>query len=345
VPGIAVEKCEPVPQKAQHAAQVLLSHPHKFNYYIPDVSDNAEKQLIAKREVAAERYGLTIYDYRTEFRNLEHDLYAKGGQKVPVSEYLEAAQDFSAKYGIKLSVPQKVPANPYGIQTEAMDLNTLDAKQQEEMRFALYGFIENLGELPVEFVQTTGLKNVYVVKIDDKDTAGFADYINGGKFFVDGTKPLDGETFTHELTHLWDADLCGNSEAIFHDPGFNKLNPSNIYSQYPGSFTKTDRQGYKSYDSVVQSKRASTLSQKNKLSAYFRLFRKVVVTEDYSFTNVAEDKATLGQELFSPYDYRSIYNKHQPILASKFAYLLARLYQKSPNIARYFVEVGNNTFF
>jgi len=353
------EKCPAVPAKAVRATTKLLDHPHDFAHYIKKSPlGGAEDDLWQKRKVAAARNGLTVYDYRTEYDYLSADAYSLHGPKIPLSKYLAAAQEFSTRYGVQLSIPQKVPENSYGLQMSPIDLTSLNHAQQQALRTELLSYIADIGELPVEFVKSAGLEHVYIAKIHSKNITGLADPIAGGNFYVDGLKDDDSTTFTHELTHLWDAHVCGGSSAMFNDPGLDKLNPAKIYREYPTANVKTKREGYKDYDSVLMSGRAAALlkkaseasimgdKKKSKAAdaAYDKIFAKVVVMDDHGFKNVGEDKATLGQVIFSPYDYQTIYSKIQPYLAEKFAYVLARLYSVKPKIARYFIEVGNNTF-
>jgi hypothetical protein len=349
--------CTPVDDDSVQATTALLDRPHGFAATIKQVphQDTAIAELSAKRRVAAERYGLTIYDYRTEYRDLFKDV--NRAQTKPIAEYLQRTTEFAARYGVTLSVPATTESNSDPA-TTPLDMSHLTAKQQQQVRYALTGFIDNLGEMPVEFVQSTGLKHIYLVHIPDELIAGFADQATGDAFYVDPLKRLDAQTFAHELTHLWDANVCGGPEGSFLDPGFDRLNPVNVYGEYLYEHRVTERGDYTDHESVAGSKQASELLKKMQadyLSSdktladhdwrkFHHLFRHVVSTSSYGMVNIAEDKATIGEEIFEPYDYQGVYDKNQPILAAKFAYLLARIYQANPSIAKYLIEVGNNKF-
>lgn len=61
----------------------------------------------------------------------------------------------------------------------------------------------------------------------------------------------------------------------------------------------------------------------------------------YGYKNVVEDKAELGKNLFGRYNYAVILDKRLPAIRQKALVLLARMYNRFPNVVRYYAAVSD----
>jgi hypothetical protein len=351
--------CAPIDWESRHKTKRLLNHPHNFDAPIKNVphKHTTAAEMAAKRKVAAKRFDLTVYNYRHIYRGLFRD--AKHANDKPVATYLQKANQFAQHYGVTVTAPSPVPNTNPVEQITPLNIGTLSAGEQKKARYALTRIIDNLGQLPVEFVKSVGLKHIYLGRLVIANSVGHADMINGGTIYVDPLKYGGPNVISHEFTHLWDARECNGPKGAFQDPQLDALNPVNVYDQYPYDASRqTNRGVYTDRSTVASSGPATILAQKIRHDyahnhyaraerhwrKYEALFRNVVAIRSYGLKNVAEDKATIGEDMLTPYDYQSIYNAGAPILAKKFAYLLARVYQRHPRFAKYLITVGNNKF-
>ncbi len=333
----------------------------------PDDGEDVTAKLIRIRQETAAQYGLTVYDYRSYYKDYSADFYRKpedGGSQIPASEYLKMATDFAAMYGITLSMPQtqdKIIPNNYDVpMTPAANLATASPEQENSIKSAALVLVQNLGDLPVEFVRDqAGLTDIQLVTIGDKNIAGLADPIAGNVYYVDPAKKIPGQVFNHELTHLWDGKQCEPAFGMHKDPSYVALNPNGM-GMYVGHYpTPADLAKLAPYNSEY----AVTMSPQRKeavdawsaaslngdeaatnaaKAALDQLYANVAVAEDYGFTNPAEDKAVLGQDILSTFNYHDgILDSRSPIERSKAEFLLARMYHDDPRIVQYFNTVGN----
>jgi hypothetical protein len=60
----------------------------------------------------------------------------------------------------------------------------------------------------------------------------------------------------------------------------------------------------------------------------------VDVVDDYSDTNVMEDKANVGRAIDLPNETVSMLDLKQPIIRKKFITLLARMYERTPEVVQ-----------
>lgn len=68
---------------------------------------------------------------------------------------------------------------------------------------------------------------------------------------------------------------------------------------------------------------------------------RVVVSSDYSFTNVAEDKAELGSNILDSFLISGVLDRKMPILRRKALFLLARLYHDNPAFVQFYAAVSD----
>lgn len=352
-------KCVPTDLTSLHKVKKLLNHPHNFEANIHNIphQHTTASELMAKRQEAARKFNLTVFNYPRKYRTLFSDV--KHGNDIPVSTYLQKANEFAAHYGVTVTAPNPMPDTHSAEQITPIDMGSLSAAEQMNARYTLTRIIDNLGELPIELVKSVGLRHIYLGRIASAPVTGYADMISGDSMYLDPSKHKDVRDTSHEFTHLWDAKECYGPSGAFQDPEFDALNPANVYDQYPYNPNRqTDRGAYTDRNTVAKSSPAQKLARKiqhdyasnNYARAgrhwrmYDALFKNVVAMTPYSLKNAAEDKATIGEEIFTPYNYQGVYDIGDPILSSKFARLMARIYQAHPRFAKYLIRVGNNTF-
>lgn len=313
--------------------------------------DAVTEGIIQRQKVTAEKLGLTVYDYRTEFNDLAQNIYGKTPEAIPTSEYLDLATGFLKRYGVDLVVdPTKkqratmiFPDNvrPFTKQ----EILSAEGNDSLAIKRELYGFISSIGEMPVELVKDAGLKRlvlVHIKKIGNVDAAGYADIDEEtpDTIYADPSKPLN-VLIPHEMTHLWDAEECGPI-GMSNDTQFNALNPTpTLYTDHTGftdlmsSYTQTSSLLGDIQEPHTNSEKAAIQSQIDSID------KTVVVVEDYSFTDIAEDKATIGQDLFDPFGVRILIDSNNtPVLQAKAELLAARVYEEDPAVLKYLATVG-----
>lgn len=281
----------------------------------------------------AKKHGLTTYDTQPIVDHLYRDF--ERGNPAKFDAYFATAKEFLERYGVELVLGQEGKEGNY-------EIAKLDEKQLEtpESKIAMAMLIQDFGRLPVEFVKSTGLQQIKLVNFSAADgLAGLAVEENK-MFYLDPTVNLE-QVSLHELTHIWDAQQCGeSSEAMDNDPAYKALNPGDIYSK-PTEFF--------SIFSYVDAKYRMRMADLNNDQHIVRQMRseldqmsgKIVVMEDYGFKNVVEDKATVGEQVFTPSAYDYINGK--PILENKMKLLLGRIYNDGKvgrNTVKYLVDIS-----
>ena len=298
--------------------------------------NNIEQGFVDLKAAAAERHGLTVFNYPEIFRDLTIYLQGRNGEEIPFNTYFEKSKEFLALYGIDLSFDDKVSEV-----THPLDKTKLETR---EAKVAMYSLLSSIGQLPVELIQYAGLKRVVLAGINNPEVAGFA--ITSGEhdtYYADPNKLTTENGFNHELYHLIDARQCG-TVGMTIDLAYSALNPTNIYK---------DHTGYLTYDEYGQ------LTQDLRFRRYYALIdadmqlaeelqrqidevaAKVVVMEGYSYKNKVEDKATIGGDLLNPDHYMIFLKLGGPTLKAKFILLMGRIYHDKPGIVRYFADIGH----
>ncbi|HEU4830824.1 MAG TPA: hypothetical protein VFS65_01480 [Candidatus Saccharimonadales bacterium] len=274
------------------------------------------------RRQTAESLGLTIYDYRTEFRDLINNAHGPFPEDISVVEYVSRVTEFLNRYSVELVVSST--DNEGGVlyrDSQPFTMKEITDEDSRNIKQQLIGFIESIGEMPVELVHFANLKKIILVHGPFANGRSSAGYVNPnlaeiGTIYVDPSRPT-ASLLEHEIFHLMDMRECG-LEGMYQDTQYAALNP--ISTLYEGH-TK-----YVSEESAFEGASGPD----------------VVVRSDYGFTNIVEDKATLGEAILDPAQVRTVVEAAEsPVLQSKSLLLLARLYQDRPDILQYLAAVSH----
>ena len=122
------------------------------------------------------------------------------------------------------------------------------------------------------------------------------------------------DVMLHELGHRIDKATCGGADRAGKDPSYNKLNPTGF-----------NYVGIKNYDPDNY--------QWDDLTYHPTLEQRAVETP-YSMANIREDKAEIYHNLTGDY----YFTPTSPNTAAKETLLLARIYEKSPQLATFLMR-------
>ncbi len=298
-------------------------------------ANNIDEGLSETRAIAAERHGLTIYNYREYMQTLDDDLYSDGGPKLPFSTYLDTAKAFLALYDVDLTVDM-----------EAEDKETIEkvdptVLESDTVKQSMTVLIRTFGEMPVELVKYIGLKKIRLVTIEEDKVAGFVEPVGeAGEYFVDPSRAITANVFAHELYHVLDVRLCGPADMRVDD-GFTDINPADIYNDRGNYISELDSidDGLNLYtDLQLADNEAETAAVQAQID---ELKSRVVTPSEYGFTSPVEDKAEVGASLFDPFAYVRFLRTSSPVLRDKSLFLLARMYHDEPKLVRYFADISH----
>lgn len=345
--------CPEVGAEALATTTNLLDHPDKIEAFKQssylDQLDAAGYWGIRKH--TARRLGLTINLFVQQQPTMYVNTHNPSAVPLSAQAYFDATEEFVTEYGVTLEVPtdqSDIPSKGIG---SPLNTANLSDKELKALQYTTRVIADDMSALPVEFIQSIGMKHIYFVDLTDKKAAGKYDPAVSDSIYLDPLATMGPESLTHEITHMWDNDSCSGSNYNI-DPGFESLNPAPIYKDDE----KTDQTSteYTSQEYIDTSKKIqrllnkigydSTLSKSayRALKAKYKTYlRNTVVTKDYSFKAPIEDKATLGEAIFDPQIYSMYRQDTKPVIRDKFTYLVARLYERSPKIAKYFIAMGS----
>lgn len=251
---------------------------------------------------------------------------------------------FLSKYGVDLSLVTEPDSPQQRFKTSPAtlaDLETATAKQ--DMAILALG----ISRLPVEFVQGAGVKHF---KLASKITGAEAYALTGGDhdtviFSLEAPESSDGvltddaslneAVVLHEISHEDDVVVCGSTEAAANDPSFTASNNGiryiddlegvekiNEMNSYPASLAALDRM-----DKERRTQPGATL----KCSDIQKLEDAVVMSDDYNYTSVKEDKAVVEQEVLTgSTSLAKVLDPKFPRLRSKAIQILARIRDQLP---------------
>lgn len=324
-----------------------------------DSSDRARLSF-EKNAAIADKLGLTIYDVNSEYKNLTNDIYSDG-PVLPLETYLEQAEDFMSRYSVTISFSAEKEAKLDEGAVATVEHNPLTreaflAGDNKNSRMVLYSLITQFGELPVELVETLGLKRIVVTDIVGTITsgqtgvAGFVepeDYDND-TIYIDQSVAT-GSVAIHEMVHLWDAQQCGPL-GMNYDEQYSDFNPApvegkyNFYEDTTGYYS--DQEAFKltnEQNLYTQLQLAQTPEEDALIYAQIdAIDAKVVAIDDYGLTNIIEDKATLGARLFDPLNRWVVEKESSPVLQEKITLLAARLYEQDPRLLEYLARTSES---
>lgn len=280
----------------------------------------------------SKRLGMTLVPYA-----LGQEVEQDHTEHAPYKTIFHDARVYLGKFGVQLRVAQ-----PQDF-TDG-DIGSAPTKQELNRAAASYDIAEiadGFHELPLEYVQATGLKTILLISHASGEAAyakidGPADTVA-----VDITAaPAEPgpQLLDHEMYHLLDHRECDSASAQYTDPGYTALNGRNIYG--PGNHA-----GVFALDSPKLTKLQSQPpeGQADKRT-YHKMLKNVVSYSSYGFTNAVEDKAEMGRNIAVPSDYSTMLSNRTPIIKQKFEYLMARLYHYQPAVVRYFAAISTRPY-
>ncbi len=299
--------------------------------------DYTQQALVDINSHAAGMFGLKTHDYLDYVRVLRGDMKKV---ELPFDTYFGQAEAFASLYGIELvkQDPDFVYSYPEDRVPQDSELETVFAKTN------MTRLIENLGLLPVEYVQLAGLKKI-VLTYSPNDIGGYA---ISGTYVINIKHHLDRRVFAHELYHLADSEQCGDY-GMHIDPAFRAFNGRPVYVDEgidPKNVT-TDEDVYDFYNEHLNEMQEARESKDKQaycqLENEGRALNEASVTKtEYGLSSAAEDKAELFSDMLDTQlqEGAALIDKQSPIIFNKSVFLLARLYKRAPNIARYFIQVN-----
>lgn len=315
--------------------------------------EDSFRARVSERLAVADELGLTVYDYRSEYADLSENLYAENPGAIPVTEYFTRAQEFLSRYGVTLGFYKRQPKTPYDLVVEeTYSYKDMELEDALETKQQLYGLIESIGDMPVELIQLMGLEHVALGHLVG-DAAGLsvADREYPNTAYVDPIL-VNPNALIHEAFHIWDARECGPN-GMWSDTQYDDLNPElpadqgSIYTgqaQPSEGYLSTLGSFYELGDLYTAIQLADTEEDKASIQQRIDAIKNmVVVAQDYGFTNIVEDKATMAETIFSMFVRNDLEEVASPVLREKMLLLLGRVYDKKPEIVEYLARTSNDS--
>jgi hypothetical protein len=349
-----IEGCAPPSAAAVDAVEQLINIPlPKF----PGRTAPERGAQVGKYERAKQaELGITFPVY--DVRKLHHLGTGVGGNIVgtppPFTEYKTMLTGILGQLDIPLRIG--VPENVVGLdkvdarQPAAEELETSAAK------FQVLRLSEMFARAPIQLSTNLGITEVALTAKGKSDIGGYSGLAltHDGVLIVDvvSAEESNYDLAFHEYYHLVDSDACG-PQRIHTDRAYAAQNVAGTYAERwplpPGFIEKQP----KSYGALADS-RGRLYTKKNEAreredrGAYCNaeaeldtLHKDVEVNSDYSYYNVAEDKAEIGSQVLQPQEYPHMLDPTMPVRRNKFKLLLARLYEKHRNVATYYLSIAN----
>ncbi len=269
-------------------------------------------------EKGVDQYGLHFasYDTKNEFDKLNHDFWVKDSV-LDEADFLRRAESIDKKLGINLEIPQEDSA-----MLSYRHVNLSDPIQLRNTEKAILAQIKDYLEQPMELRQYLGVHTMRFVDILDPGVYGqyVPDY--KGVSYIDFEAP--GGTSIHEAGHNADSVTCGTFRTAESDSAYTRLQPADLY----------DENHY--WDSTGGTLQSSTLSSGQLPSLSTRATQPTL--DEYSRKSVTEDKATMTTAMVRQDWTSEIFNSDNPTLVNKLTVLFARMYDKNPLLAHYYLD-------
>lgn len=352
------KQCAIIPDELIEETEDLYADTWKYEPYDSnvDVDILLQERLSAKLAVA-EELNLTLYDYESEFNDLQEDIYGLDNPGViPIDVYFERVQEFLSRYDVSIEFAGDIDLDDdYGISVPVQHDYSKEQMLTEndiETKIVLYNLVDSFGKLPVELVKTMGMKRIVLTDIDEADDAiGFIspEVLDFDTIFLDH-KEGGGIAPVHEMFHLWDMRVCGPVGA-WRDPQFEELNPDpaednfDFYANTQEYYSEDNAQTLKNQNDLYTKKQiAQSDTEKATIQAEMDAIDSLVVsTRDYGLNNIIEDKATIGEDILGIFSRWSMESVESPILQAKTKLLLARLYSEAPEIVEFFARTNQQS--
>jgi len=258
--------------------------------------------------------------------------------------------DFNDYYSVlegilgQMDIPLKIgPVK--GMDREAQT-PTNEELQTYQAMFQTLRLARMFGQTPMNLTKRLGITQVALTA--HGEGFGGLTLIDNGVLIIDVTnngKDRFGVT-EHEYEHLVDVAECGPN-GIRNDPAYTSLNrlagyagayplPENFLSTVPPSMEALSERIYKLQDSINAAVKAGDTQKACQEQATLAALKSEIEAEsNYSYSEVAEDKAELGLNIFDPSYYEAL-DTRSPVRRAKFLLLLARLDELAPEVVEYY---------
>ena len=289
----------------------------------PTRPNNPNEDLNEKAKIKGEDY------WDTNFDDMKIQTAEKNGlHLVDVREFIDRIDKSES------SVEAILIANEY-LHSRGLDIgfikdnssrnpSDLEKIDHNEIKNQLQYLLYDLAYMPQEVLEVTNIKQIYIV--EDLEMLGYIGgsiskvrpgglaYPEGQTIFLTKSSAVSHSALSHELGHAFDNAICGSLD-MFKDKEFAELNPqAYVYEGF-----KED-----SYDSVSDS------------GPWYQDSRESVFSEEYSTSNIQEDKATIYQMLINGLDQETLLRNDA--VGKKYRYLLGRIEQKVPGFTQYLID-------
>lgn len=303
----------------------LLDSPMSMNVTRDSYHTDQLQHLMAAK---AKTLGLHVFkSNRTlEQINTNNDTLS---QSQAAKENFKVTQDFLGKYGVDLTLADTfsdftqghVPANE----------DTLHSKNVQDM---LPRLIRSFSYLPVEYVtEVAGLDRIAFAKWYRKNpTIAYAHqpyaagprtiYVNVDKTAQEVDLTVDNP-IQHEIGHHAIAGLCNTDTLDIKKDA--QLSDENVELQYTGDTLSTSAE-----------QTARNLHDQQDIST-----ADVNFVSEYSSTALTENQSELISYITTPPTFGVATSKRFPKVRMQTSHILGLLYQKNPQVAEYFISVGN----
>lgn len=359
-PWAVVERCDTPSQSDITAVHSLLTTPqHLKPVEKKDFGTVASPAAPRYEELVAQQLGLHLADTsKIDFKKIDEE--GLRIEPVTVDEYLQVLGDFTKPYGVETVAEKSQLDAETQKYFKPIDFSAMTGDEIRYFKSNLKILMYGMRSLPVELVKQTGLKKIVLMDRSNTAAVGAAEVGRGEMIFMDPRLNIQRTVFMHELTHVWDRKQCKNPNLMSDDPDFVALNPAGR-ATYVGDLYPVP-EAWPTYDSneeyVAQSPEVTDLlirtteayalpAAKRKAAhaaidaEYDKLYKNVLVKNPYGFKDAGEDKALIGEDIFSPYTYKAtIMQNWHNAYQQKAEYLLARIYQDDPRIVRYFISLA-----
>lgn len=339
------KECKAPSANSLGAVAMMFDRPIKPPGVVVETREEFNERM-AKKE---QELGITFPAYDAEkLTDLEAKLTLPG--EAPFSDYLKMARGITDQLGMTITTY----AN-----SELKD--KLDAKEPtrqelegENAKHQLVYLMQDLTSNPTAITKNMGLKHIILTahgKLPgEKSEYGGAAQFEEQAMLIDVNDSGDS-TVSHEISHFVDAATCG-ADRVYNDPAYEKLNAKKGYAEedpVSSDFLRGRPKTFEHIKSQYGLLRAmqDVAIRKNNEAAYCKnekeiheLGKDVEETDDYSYKTVAESKANIGKQLFDPKKYDEALDPDMPRKRTKFLFLIARLYEKYPNVVEYYSLFG-----
>lgn len=350
-PSIPIGCVDPTDVGMQAALTLMdeqQTHPSYGSDVGKDTIEESWHKRALRRQQIAKNVGVTVFEAPPEYYKLR--LASKEERAaMPFSMYLEMSSRFLSKYGVVIQVGRNDEDPNYGYSSRTptgTELETEDAKNTLETIMWEYQ------ELPKEYVALSGLKKIVLVAGTTEKAQAYVNNQPGKTpaYFVDIFQSAGSTVSKHELGHLIDYQTCGKGRVIQADPAFEAITANlpgyysgighdRKYPSYRGTFfdaTHADIRKRMDVATILKDKPAYCKVAKE----YAALDVTLRAFTDYH-PNPAEAKAEIAAATADTLSSDVVTSRRFPTIFKQTQIWLARLYDKAPNIVRYFTSIGD----